>query len=56
MCLPPTRLPIHEQMFLITDTQCKMRELLIEIKALKKELKELREINAMLLQNNISPK
>ena len=56
MCLPPTRLPLNEQMFLITDTQCKIRDLIIEIKALKKELKELHEENAMLIRKNISLK
>tara|TARA_R110000868_G_scaffold330021_1_gene590940 strand:+ start:9582 stop:9746 length:165 start_codon:yes stop_codon:yes gene_type:complete len=42
MCLPPTRLPLFEQMFLITNTNGKMKELNDEIKLLKAEIKQIK--------------
>lgn len=42
MCLPPTRLPLYEQMFLVTNSVGKTRELNDEIKALKAELKRIK--------------
>ena len=55
MCLPPTRLPVHEQMFLINNADGRIRELLREIKELKKQLKEAIEVNEE-LKNKISLK
>lgn len=42
MCLTPTRLPLHEQMFLITNTNGKVKELNDEIKLLKAEMKQIK--------------
>ena len=50
MCQPPIRIPIDEQMFIINNTNGKIKELLNEIKQLKKQLKEAIEINEFLLK------